>query len=182
VSGTPPESRRSLAVVPLIGDQRYYGETTARLRRGSLWAWGGTRARITFGTSVQPSMCWQRRIQIRTAQSRAPPWREAVLRTVTRRKAKLIPNPAVRIWVHLRSSVVLFCTDAAKSSRITPTRFPPQRQAGPRQPRKAKMLRPLGYRARRRWVARACRRGEHARGPKPGTKFRQRMKGKLHCP
>jgi hypothetical protein len=49
---------------------------------------------------------------------------------VTRRKAKLIPNPAFRICppsavllrrtgVHLCSSVVLFCTDKANSSRIT---------------------------------------------------------------
>jgi hypothetical protein len=31
---TAGEYRRSLPVVPLIGDQRYYGETPARLRRG----------------------------------------------------------------------------------------------------------------------------------------------------
>jgi hypothetical protein len=30
------------------------------------------------------------------------------------------------------------------------------------------------YRAHGRWVARAYRRGEHARGPKRGTKYRQR--------
>jgi hypothetical protein len=30
------------------------------------------------------------------------------------------------------------------------------------------------YRARDRWLARAYRRGEHARGPKPGTRYRQR--------
>ena len=30
----PPESRRSLAVDPLIRDKRYHGETTARLWRG----------------------------------------------------------------------------------------------------------------------------------------------------
>jgi hypothetical protein len=30
-----------------------------------------------------------------------------------------MPNPAFRICVHLCSSVVLFCTDTAKSSRIT---------------------------------------------------------------
>ena len=30
------------------------------------------------------------------------------------------------------------------------------------------------YRARGRWLARAYRRGEHARGPKPGTRFRPR--------
>src|ERR1039458_8093252 len=30
-----PEPRRNLAVVPLIADQRYYGEATARLRRCS---------------------------------------------------------------------------------------------------------------------------------------------------
>ena len=35
------------------------------------------------------------------------------------------------------------------------------------------------YRSRGRWLARAYRRGEHARGPKPGTKYRQRMKRKL---
>jgi len=32
------------------------------------------------------------------------------------------------------------------------------------------------YRARGRWLARAYRRGERTRGPKPGTKFRPRRK------
>ena len=32
------------------------------------------------------------------------------------------------------------------------------------------------YRAKGRWLARAYRRGEHARGPKPGTKYRPRRK------
>jgi len=89
----------------LIPDQRYYGETPAKLRGGygpvsgngapewrGLWnewlgfpesqagrrkvtemrktgepryaAAAGTGARVTFGTSVQPSMCWQVRIQM----------------------------------------------------------------------------------------------------------------------
>jgi hypothetical protein len=38
------------------------------------------------------------------------------------------------------------------------------------------------YRARGRWLARAYRKGEHTRGPKPGTKHRQRMKRKLDGP
>jgi len=38
------------------------------------------------------------------------------------------------------------------------------------------------YRAKGRWLARAYRRGEHARGPKPGTKWRQRKKRKLGGP
>ncbi len=38
------------------------------------------------------------------------------------------------------------------------------------------------YRSRGRWLARAYRRGERTRGPKPGTKYRQRMKRKLDCP
>ena len=38
------------------------------------------------------------------------------------------------------------------------------------------------YRAKGRWLARAYRRGKHARGPKPGTRYRQRMKRKLDCP
>ena len=32
------------------------------------------------------------------------------------------------------------------------------------------------YRSRGRWLARAYRRGEHVRGPKPGTKYRPRRK------
>ena len=32
------------------------------------------------------------------------------------------------------------------------------------------------YRARGRWLARAYRRGEHTRGPKPGTKYRPRRR------
>jgi hypothetical protein len=32
------------------------------------------------------------------------------------------------------------------------------------------------YRARGRWLARAYRRDEHARGPKPGTKYRPRRR------
>ena len=32
------------------------------------------------------------------------------------------------------------------------------------------------YRSRGRWLARAYRRGEHPRGPKPGTKYRPRRK------
>ena len=38
------------------------------------------------------------------------------------------------------------------------------------------------HRARGRWLARAYRRGEHSRGPKPGTKWRQRKKRKLGGP
>jgi hypothetical protein len=38
---TSPEPRRILAVVPLIPDQRYYGEDPARLRRG--WRGGLVR-------------------------------------------------------------------------------------------------------------------------------------------
>ena len=38
------------------------------------------------------------------------------------------------------------------------------------------------YRAKGRWVARAYRRGEHTRGPKPGTKFRPRVKRKPDSP
>jgi hypothetical protein len=33
LAGPSPEPRRTLAIVPLIGDQRYYGEGPARLRR-----------------------------------------------------------------------------------------------------------------------------------------------------
>jgi hypothetical protein len=36
---TPPEPRRSLAVVPLIADKRYYGETPARLPGVSGGGW-----------------------------------------------------------------------------------------------------------------------------------------------
>ena len=42
----PPEPRRSLAVVPLIANQRYYGETPARLRRG----YGGVGGRGRYLT------------------------------------------------------------------------------------------------------------------------------------
>jgi hypothetical protein len=34
LAGDSPDTRRTLAVVPLIRDQRYYGEAPARLRRG----------------------------------------------------------------------------------------------------------------------------------------------------
>ena len=30
------------------------------------------------------------------------------------------------------------------------------------------------YKCQGRWLARACRKGEHSRGPKPGTKYRSR--------
>ena len=33
VMGVSPDARRSLTVVPLIGDKRYYGEAPVRLRR-----------------------------------------------------------------------------------------------------------------------------------------------------
>ena len=33
--GVPPDPRRRLAVVPLIPDKRYYGESPASVRRGS---------------------------------------------------------------------------------------------------------------------------------------------------
>jgi hypothetical protein len=35
IEGDSPDTRRRLAVVPLIRDKRYYGETPVRLRRGS---------------------------------------------------------------------------------------------------------------------------------------------------
>src|ERR1039458_8680673 len=46
LAGDSPETRRTLAVVPLIRDQRYYGESPASLRRspraaGEGWARGG---------------------------------------------------------------------------------------------------------------------------------------------
>jgi hypothetical protein len=40
--GDAPDTRRSLAVVPLIGNQRYYGESPASLRRDPRE--GGVRA------------------------------------------------------------------------------------------------------------------------------------------
>jgi len=105
LTGVSPDTRRSLAVAPLIGDKRCYGEAPARLRGGygpvsgngppewrglrNEWvgfpesqagsrkatetrktgepryaATAGTRARVTLGTSVQPSICWQVRIQM----------------------------------------------------------------------------------------------------------------------
>ena len=44
--GAAPETRRRLAVVPLIRDQRYYGESPMRLRRDSGAARGTVRCRI----------------------------------------------------------------------------------------------------------------------------------------
>jgi len=41
VMGASPDTRRSLAVVPLIRDKRYYGEAPARLR----WGYGGVSGR-----------------------------------------------------------------------------------------------------------------------------------------
>jgi len=38
------------------------------------------------------------------------------------------------------------------------------------------------FRARGRCLARAYRRGERTRGPKPGTTYRQRTNRKLDCP
>ena len=38
------------------------------------------------------------------------------------------------------------------------------------------------YRSRGRWLARAYRKGEHTRGPKPYTKYRQRVKRKPDSP
>jgi hypothetical protein len=35
ISVAPPDTRRTLPVVPLIADQRYYGECPASVRRGS---------------------------------------------------------------------------------------------------------------------------------------------------
>ena len=46
--GVPPEPRRRLAVVPLIPDKRYYGESPASLRRayGPVSANGPPKSRI----------------------------------------------------------------------------------------------------------------------------------------
>src|ERR1017187_2573329 len=54
--------------------------------------------------------------QIRTIQNHTSPRRESDHQTVTQDEAKQDRSPALRICVHLCSSLVLFCTDAAKKA------------------------------------------------------------------
>ena len=58
LAGASPDTRRSLAVVPLIPDQRYCGEAPARLR----WGYGGMSGRQ--GTIFHPFLRKQRKIPV----------------------------------------------------------------------------------------------------------------------
>ena len=61
----PPESRRSLAVVPLIADKRYYGEATARV-------WGGDGP---VSGNMPPQWRWPRDEWLGLSGSQAGGWR-----------------------------------------------------------------------------------------------------------
>jgi hypothetical protein len=83
-SQAPPESRRSLAVVPLIPDQRYYGETPAKLRRcsgdapGRIWA--GTREWAARMARAAERVAWV---------PREPSWAPKAHRDAENRRAAL---------------------------------------------------------------------------------------------
>src|ERR1035437_2695816 len=54
--------------------------------------------------------------QIRTMQDHTSPGRESDHQTMTQDEVKQDRSPVLRICVHLCSSLVLFCTDAAKKA------------------------------------------------------------------